>query len=273
MNLPFKPEDVSRLLTAKPYEVSLVIPHLRVLAVVPDQQLSEKLEGLLARRSIEINRVHSGTGALILTGNLRHDVIVVEEPLSDLPLGEFLNSLRTLESTCANSVVLVMANDEDVGKLVKKLDGELTQVISKGAEESSIQIALSSLLGVAARLNTRMKVQLEVGLGEGNASRIFDSQNVSETGMLLRGGRAIPVGSPVRFEFSLPDELEPILGTAVVVRHATEKENSLGIALQFVDLSRDATKRLSSYVEQRTTSRPVTEPGTDSTPIEHPAGT
>jgi DNA-binding NarL/FixJ family response regulator len=250
-----------------------VIPHLRVLAVVPNQQLSEKLEELLSRRSIEINRVHSGTGALILTGNLRHDVIVIEEPLPDLPLEEFLSSIRTLESTCSNSVVLVMADDRDVGKLVKRLDGELAQVISKEAEDSSIQIALSSLLGVAARLNTRMKVQLEVGLDEGNATRVFDSQNVSETGILLRGGRAIPVGSPVRFEFSLPDEREPILGTAVVVRHAMEKENSAGIALQFVDLSRDAAKRLSNYLEEKTTSRQVTDPTTDSTPIEHPAGT
>jgi ActR/RegA family two-component response regulator len=220
---------------------------MRVLTVLSDSQLADRLQGVFSRRSTEVNRVPSGAGALILTGNLSYDLIVVELPLSDLTVEDFLGSIRTLDSTSTNSPVLILAADKDVAKINTGITDELVKALSKQASESDLHAAISTLLGVAYRHALRVMVQIEVGLENGISTRLYQAENISETGVLVRGGRHIPVGTPVRFEFSLPNETDPIAGIGLVVRHTGFREATPGIALQFAELAEDNIQRLRRY--------------------------
>ena len=144
---------------------------MRVLTVLSDSKLSDRLQGVFSRRSTEVNRVPSGAGALILTGNLSYDLIVVELPLSDLAVEDFLGSIRTLDSTSTNSPVLILADDEDAAAINTAVTDELVKALPKQANGSDLHAAISDLLGVAYRHSLRVMVQIEVGLENGISTR------------------------------------------------------------------------------------------------------
>jgi ActR/RegA family two-component response regulator len=220
---------------------------MRVLTVLSDRQLASRLQGVFSRRSTEVNRVPSGAGALILTGNLSYNLIVVELPLSDLAVEDFLGSIRTLDSTSTNSPVLILADEEDAAAINAAVTDELVKALPKEVDDADLHAAISGLLGVAYRHSLRVMVQIEVGLENGISTRLYQAENISETGVLVRGGRHIPVGTPVRFEFSLPSENDPIAGIGLVVRHTGPGEEALGIALQFAELAEDNIQRLRRF--------------------------
>ena len=238
--------------------------NMRVLTVLSDNQLADRLKSVLSRRAIEVNRVPSGAGALILTGNLNYDLIVIEFPLTDLAVEDFLGSIRTLDSTSTNSPVLILAGPEEATTINSAVKDELVRALPKHADESEIHSAVSSLLGVAGRHAARVMVQIEVGLESGISTRLYQAENLSESGVLLRGGTQIPDGTPVRFEFDLPNESDPIAGIGLVVRHTTPNEPTDGIALQFAELAEDSIRRLRRYTAKYPTSIAAPSPDQDS---------
>jgi hypothetical protein len=231
---------------------------MRVLTVFSDKQLAERVQGVLSRRAIDVNRVPSGAGALILTGNLSYNLIVVEFPLSDLAVEDFIGSIRTLDSTSTNSPVLILADEEQMPEIKSTINDDQVKVLPMDAGDSAIHSAVSTLLGVAYRHEARIMVQLEVGLESGISTRIHQAENLSESGVLLRGGRQIPVGTPVRFEFNLPNETDPIAGIGLVVRHTSGPEETPGIALQFAELAEHSVSRLRRFTN--TIPSPVAVP-------------
>jgi hypothetical protein len=239
---------------------------MRVLTVLSDNQLAERVQGVLARRAIEVNRVPSGAGALILTGNLNYSLIVVEFPLSDLAVEDFISSIRTLDSTSTNSPVLILAEEEDVVKLNSTITDDLVEALPKNIDETRVHSVVSKLLGVAYRHAARVMVQLEVGLDAGVTTRMHQAVNLSESGILVRGGRQVPVGTPVRFEFSLPNEIDPIAGIGLVVRHTAPSEEASGIAIQFAELAEDNLRRLRRFTNSFVNPMAAPQSGAESQP-------
>ena len=245
--------------------------HMRVLTVLSDPELWARLQGILSRRQVEVNRVPSGAGALILTGNLRYDLIIIQHPLPDLSLDDLLVSIRTLDSTSTNSPVVVLVDPALKPAEAPTREGDLVKILPSDVAEGDFNSVMSNLLGVAARFAARVMVQIEVGLDSGISSRLYQAENLSETGVLLRGGQHIPIDTPVRFEFNLPNEVDPIAGIGLVVRHTSMTETTPGIALQFADLGADHLRRLRRYTAEVTAAPAVTasesprKPGAEST--------
>ena len=221
----------------------------RILAVVNDRALYKKVADLFDRSSFEVNRIPSGAGALILIGNLRYDLIVVEAPLSDLRLPDFITAVRTLDSPCSGSPVLVLAQGESARPAEALTQGEDVDVISAESDFQEIQAAVSQLLGVAVRSATRILVQLHARLGEGTFKRVGQSANVSETGMLVTGTPELPFVCEVELEFELPGDSRPLAAKAQVVRHASpEVENVSGIGVRFSEISAETAVRLREFL-------------------------
>ncbi len=221
----------------------------RLLAVVTDSGLFGKLQGLISRSSFDINRVPSGTGALILAGNLPYDLILIESPLPDLDLQDFLAAIRTLDSPCAASAVLILHHDAEL-RLAETLKSDLVATLPAASPELELQKTLSNLLGVAARASRRLLVRVEAETG-GDPGRLLQTENLSETGALLRGGTAIAEGSRLRLGFSLPGDGSRIHATAEVVRHAGPPSEAVsGIAVRFLDIEGDGRDRLRDFVAE-----------------------
>ena len=92
-----------------------------------------------------------------------------------------------------------------------------------------------------------MLVEIEVQLGQGPSRLLYQSQNLSRSGILLRGGRRLQPGGRVRFDLALPTG-ESVAGQALVVRHTTPQEPIVGTALRFLDLSDEQEARILDFV-------------------------
>lgn len=224
----------------------------RILAVVNDRALYEKVAKPLDRSSFEVNRVPSGAGALILVGNLRYDLILIEAPLPDLDLPDFLAAVRTIDSPCSGSSVVVLAQTEEAGFLSDSVLDESVSVAPASAQASELQSKISQSLGSAARSAARILVQIEADLDEGVVQRVGQTANLSETGMLLTGTRSIPVGSRVDVTLELPGDPRTLTLAGEVVRHASkEVEQVTGIGVRFQDVGDETAERLREFVSER----------------------
>lgn len=232
-----------------------------ILAVVTDLTLFRKLESILARGSLEVHRVPSGAGALVLAGNRVYDLIVIGAPMPDLGLQKFLTSLRSIDSPSSNSPVVVMATDRHVGALAGALETERVRVLANSAAEKEIQSAVTAVLGVAARTSSRILVEIAVTLGEGQRRRVFQTHNLSETGMLLRGSEGPLIGSPVQASFALRGDTEPIEVEGEVVRHTREDiEGVRGFAIHFTSMSAADRELLADFVRVDLERRAAEQP-------------
>src|SRR5262249_57287484 len=80
------------------------------------------------------------------------------------------------------------------------------------------------------------------------------SENISETGMLLRSPEAYPIGTRVRFECTLPGDRSPLRGEAEVVRHTVsevEQVQGIGVKVIFWKRSEEHTSELQSLTNIR----------------------
>jgi hypothetical protein len=110
------------------------------------------------------------------------------------------------------------------------------------------------------RSAVRVMVQLDATVDDGQVARMYQTQNLSQTGMLLRTRQPLPVGTDVAVQFLFPGD--PMLsratlpggyvfveGQAKVVRHThPAKERVNGMALQFNALASSGSRRLGDFL-------------------------
>jgi hypothetical protein len=78
---------------------------------------------------------------------------------------------------------------------------------------------------------------------------LFRTENVSSSGVLLKGIDTLTPGTVFDFAFRLPSEPRPVEGTAEIVRRANlEREGLEGVGARFVDLREDGLYRLERYI-------------------------
>ncbi len=222
----------------------------RVLVVGLERALYEKIEPLLSRNNLSVDRVPKGESGLYLAARVLFHLLVVRHPLPDMALGSFIDRVHEPGAICGGSPILVLADDYQLDQLRQLLPGGAKQVLSVKQPAKLLQEVASRLLGVAARISVRIHVRLQVQLQEGTSLVACQTENFSEQGMLIRTATLYPLGTRVRFECTLPNDRSPISGEAEVVRHAVpDIEQLSGIGLRVVSFQGDSARRLRRFLE------------------------
>ena len=116
-----------------------------------------------------------------------------------------------------------------------------------------------------SRAAARVMVQLDATIDDGKMARMYQTQNLSSSGMLLRTSKPLPVGTEVDVQFlfpgdpalpktSLPGGYGFVEGRAIVVRHTHPiKEAIKGMGIRFVGLEERGREMLADFlaVQQR----------------------
>jgi hypothetical protein len=85
---------------------------------------------------------------------------------------------------------------------------------------------------------------------DGEASFVeVTTLNISESGMLVRGGTLPAVGSSLEFKFFLETGFEILSGHGTVMRHAHESEQQPSVGIAFNDLDSARQRILRRVVE------------------------
>lgn len=227
-----------------------------MLVVATDRELElrvhHRLDPLLAAFGCEVRRPPTGGNLLELVQTTRFDLIVIAFPLGSIGLTELLRSIRWSQSACRSSSVMVMSPVYELEHVQRHLDRGVNRSLPLDAEASVLRRAVADLLDQSLRVSIRVPARLDAFLESGSERRLMQTENLSETGMRLRGGGDLPVGAELRFEIALPRDPKPVTGLAEVVRQPiADRESSDGIAVRFLELDGDGAQRLAALVNER----------------------
>jgi hypothetical protein len=211
--------------------------------------LFEKVAPLLDREEFDVDRFPRAAAALELVANVAVDVLLVGFPLPDLAIERFLDAVRDASSPCRRSPLLLLAHRDELEEAGRLVGRGANRVVAVEESAARLQSEVSSLLAVAPRRGLRTMVRMMVNIGEGAALEMSQSENLSETGMLVHSSANYPLGARVSFEFHLGGDMVPIRGDGEVVRHTTGgREAVRGIGIRFVSFERDGLARLQRFL-------------------------
>jgi hypothetical protein len=113
-----------------------------------------------------------------------------------------------------------------------------------------LQSVAEVLLHAAPRVPVQGSARLNFGQ-QGGEPRMLNVENISSTGMFLKGTEPPPVGSVFGFELTVAGQNAPIRGQAQVVRHTpTRNPGEHGVAATFLSFGGDGAMRIESLVFQ-----------------------
>ena len=186
---------------------------------------------------------------LLLVEDRRFAAIVSGHPRHGVSFGQLLSSVRAATSACHGSGLVLLVPADDV-RAVRRLVGRgVNRVVADDAPVDELTAAVADVQDVAPRRAIRLPVQLEVSLPRRLLKALCQTENISESGMLLRGFQHYPTGTVFEFEIQLPGEGVSIKGKAEIARTTnTEREPTRGFGARFVDLDSDDQARLASLL-------------------------
>lgn len=223
-----------------------------MLVVNVDEELFAKVSPLLSRHAFEIDRFPRAGAALELISRVPVDVLLIGYPLPDVGTQELLNAVRANGSPCRQSPLLLLAHADQLEEAQRFIGRGANEVVAVEDSPERLQAAISRLLAVAPRSALRLMVRIVVNIGEGAALEMAQSENFSETGMLVRTREPYPLGSRLSFEFHLGGGHLPIRGEGEVVRATTAGREAVhGVGVRFISLERDGLMRLQRFLRER----------------------
>jgi len=219
----------------------------RVLAVGIGRNTLESMREQLIGGPYELDMAPTPRSALNLAYAVRFDLLLLGHPQPGLVVREFLRSLRNSSSPSSEAKVIVLADDTGDHEL-SGLREHAVEIVARSDE--LIGDLTTKALGGAARAQVSVMVRLEVELTYGQSIRICQSENVSESGMLVRTEDTVPVGTLTNVNFRLRSGSDPIVARARVVRETVPGEIP-GIALHFESFENDSESRLKEFMSVR----------------------
>jgi hypothetical protein len=165
------------------------------------------------------------------------DAIIVRLPLPGVGFGVLLSSIRARAARCRQAGLVILTPKEDIRAVEKLVGRGVNRVLPDDAGSEEILAAVLSVQGAAHRVSIRLPVQLEISLPTGNRQAFCQTENLSDSGMLLRGFQRFPPGTRFSFEMQVPGEDLSLKGVAEVTRTTdVERETIEGFGARFVEI-------------------------------------
>jgi len=179
-----------------------------------------------------------------------YKMVILNLPSGGLEPRDILYTLRHQKHASSNAILVVFSPDDKLAEYQPCLSKGITALFSLNAPAGSTIPALSAILQVAPRVNSRLMVRLSAKLHQGASKHLCQTQNLSRTGMCVATALIPPIGSEVTVELLLPNQPAPLMGEARVARHVLGARNSpAGMGLHFISFKTDGRARLDAFLE------------------------
>ena len=224
-----------------------------VLVVGADDTAVERIAPMLRRAEFEVHTVQASAFVLDLVLGTAFELLIATYPLrGELTIEEFIGAIRHEGSNCRNAGLLLVAEPGSLDEAAGWIDHGANRVIGTEWADARVWQAVGDLLKVAPRVALRALVQIELGAQASQESELLRTENISISGMLLRGGQVLGPGARFDFTLGVPGEGTPIRGSAEVVRRAPEfGDREVAFGVRFVSFSGDGRERLEHYLGRR----------------------
>ncbi|MCU0306002.1 MAG: PilZ domain-containing protein [Thermoanaerobaculales bacterium] len=164
----------------------------------------------------------------------------------------FLRALRTRGSACQQSGVILVAPHQVTELAEKHIGHGANKVLSEREVSSKLQATVSELVKVAPRVPVTMNARIKIHVQGKPIQSFCQTQNLSSTGVLIRGFGHYPKGATIDFEISLPADTAPIRGTGTISRRSEKRtEGTDGLGIRFTSFQGSDQQRLADFLASR----------------------
>lgn len=226
------------------------IPTRNILVVGVSPEEFGRVAPFLDREGFDIDRFPGAEGALDLLAAVSFETVIVRFPLLDMPVDDFLGAVRAKGSACRRSPLVLLAaeNGEDAEAYIGH---GANRVVDLEDTMHEIQRQVSSLLHVAPRKSVRFVTRLEVKIGGAKDMMLCQTENISETGMLVTTDKRYDLGTKIHMELTLEGDSRPIVAVAEVVRHTLAGRDKVGgLGLRFLSFAGDSQRRFQAFLRR-----------------------
>jgi DNA-binding NarL/FixJ family response regulator len=204
-----------------------------------------------ALNSDEITLHHApwDDNTLDLVQSTKFDVIIIGFPGPITPLRRFVECVRAPGSACQSSGVILLADPQHIDAAQAFVGVGINRAIPSDNAEELLAASITELASVAPRLALRAPTRVVLKLEQRPLRTFCQTENISESGMLLRGFGHYPPGTTIDFEINIPGQSDPIRGTATIARTTNVAlERMEGVGARFQSFTGQDGGRLTEYL-------------------------
>ncbi len=226
--------------------------HRHVLLIGALKGSLARVAPMLQRAEFDVHAVEPSEFVLDLVLGTNFELLIVGYPIPEVDVNELLRTVRNTDSVSRRAGLLLLAEPGFLEAAQGLVALGANRAVSLDWSASRLWQAVGDLLNVAPRVTMRALVYADVEAAITGDRSLFQTVNVSMSGMLLRGTETFSPGSNFDFVFCLPGEPRPIEGSGEVVRRAEPgREGVQGFGVRFVHLRDDARYRLERFISNR----------------------
>ena len=220
-----------------------------VLVVGADADTLERIAPMLHRAEFNVHSAAPSPGVFDLVLGTAFELLLVTYPLRELALDDLIDALRRDGSWCKKAALVLLAEPDYLDDALALVDLGVNRAVSLDWPEGRLHQAIGDLLEVAPRISLRVLVHLKVEIRDQSKRALYQTVNISRTGMLLKGDDGLEPGTRFSFFFGIPDGRRLVEGTGEVVRRTNPiREGTTGIGVRFVRLAGEGEDQLESFV-------------------------
>lgn len=220
-----------------------------VLLVGTDETVLERIAPMLRRSNFDVHTVAPSPVLFDLVLGTSFELVLVAYPLSDLALDDLIDALRREGSWCRDAAVALLAQPDYLDDAQAQVDLGINRALALDWPEGRLHRAISDLLEVAPRVSIRVLVHMTIEIADNHQRSVYQTVNLSRSGMLLRGDDNLDPGTQFSFFFGIPDGRRLVEGSAEVVRRTNPtREGTTGLGVRFLSLVGEAEEQLESFV-------------------------
>jgi len=231
---------------------------IQVLVTRVDDATHRRIADTLRQIRVDLHRVRWDQTTLELVQGTAFDVVIIGYPVSRDALIRFLAAARDKGAACRRAGLVLITETPHSDSAQALVGKGANRVVPVDDLEGRLVTAIEELARPAARLPVRIPARVQL-FASGRPLRLMAQiDNISTSGMLLRGVTQFPVGTTFGFEMVVPDEAKPIRGTAEIMRLTDPmREEVHGVGVRFVSFEGSDRLRLEMFIDRHLPPRSV----------------
>lgn len=219
-----------------------------VLVVGAKKTGLERVAPMLRRADFSVHSVEPSPFLLDLVLSTAFELVIITYPLDTLPLDDLIDTIRDEGSACHEAGLLLLAEPELLDDAQSVVDLGANRAICCDWSEARLWQAIGDLMEVAPRVFMRVLMHADIEIMNKRDRAIFQTVNISVSGVLLQGSDQLTPGETFDFLFRLPGG-GLVEGSAEVVRRTNPlREGVDGIGTRFTSFREQCQERLATHI-------------------------
>jgi hypothetical protein len=224
---------------------------LQVVMTRTDQETFAKAKAATGDSDIELALAPWDDNTLDLVQNTHFDVVVIGFPGPITTLRRFVQCIRSPGSASQRSGVMLLCEPRHIqaADTFVGIGVGINRALASTEIEEGLVPTILELSSVAPRATFRAPTRVVLHLDKRPLRTFCQTENISASGMLLRGFGHYPPGTTIDFEINIPGQPDPIRGRATIARTTNVSlERMEGVGARFDDFREGDRTRLTDFL-------------------------